>query len=155
MKQAVIALHLDISVRTLRDLIARGIVPKGGDLDASRLGYIKHLRAVAANRIPTGELDPSQEKAQLDRARRLEVEQRLAEREGRLLPADEVADAWVAQVRTARAKLLAIPSRVAYGVVECKDLRQAELLLKRAIYEALAELAGGAEAEPDKDAAAD
>jgi len=140
LKQAVIAAHLDISVRTLRDLIARGIVPKGGDLDASRLGYIRHLRAVAANRAPTGVLDPQQEKAGLDRARRLEVEQRLAEREGRLLPAVEVEQTWTRMILIARSRLLGVPPRLASEVVDCRDVKAAERLLKDEIYSALREL---------------
>jgi hypothetical protein len=137
MKQALIAAHLDVSVRTLRDLIARGIVPRGGDLDASRLGYIRHLREVAANRLPLGDLDPAQEKAQLDRARRLEVEQRLAEKSRELIPAAEVASTWATAMGITRGRLLGLPSRAAGTLAGMADMRECERYLRKEFYEAL------------------
>lgn len=154
MKQAELAAYLDVSVRTLRDLIARGIVPKGADLDAARKGYLRHLREVAANRVPTGALDPAQERAALDAERRRELELKNGEREGRLIDADEVGNTWTNLVLVAKARLLSIPSRVAYDVVRTTDLREAEKLLKGAIHDALRELADSAKAKLDDDDAA-
>lgn len=52
--QAEIGLHLDLSDRSVRDLISRGVLPqsprKALDLDACRIAYIRHLRETAAGR---------------------------------------------------------------------------------------------------------
>ena len=143
-KQAELAAYLDVSVRTLRDLIARGIVPKGADLDAARKGYLRHLREVAANRVPTGALDPATERGLLDKARREEIELRIKEKIGELIPADAVADHWVRNVTIARNKFLGLPSRLAPSLRRCKDTREVEVTLKAAIH-AVSDRAGQCE----------
>ena len=85
-------------------------------------------------------LDPSQEKALLDRARREGVETENRKRAGELLEADEVAALWVAQVAIAKGRLLALPSRIAPAVIGLGDLRSIETVIRDAIYEALTEL---------------
>lgn len=91
MKQADVAVHLDMSTRNLRELYARGVIDKTASLDEQRIQYIKHLRAQAAGRASTGPLDPAQEKAALDAARRAEIEDRLRVRRRELLPAEDFA----------------------------------------------------------------
>jgi hypothetical protein len=93
-------------------------------------------------------LDPPTERAALDKARRLEIEQKLAEREKRLIPAELVADHWVRHITIARNRFLGLPSRLAPSLLRCKDLRALELALKTAIHEVLTELAG-ADATPE------
>jgi len=84
--QAAIAAHLGLSVRALREYIAKGTIPKGATLDEARESYIKRLREVASNRAPTGPLDPAQEKARLDSLRADEVADRLALSRRELVP---------------------------------------------------------------------
>ncbi len=149
MRQADIAAHLFLSVRATREYFAVGLFTKGMTLDEIRQRYIERLRRSAAGRESKGDLDPQQEKAALDAARRAEIETRLAERRGELIPADAVADEWVRLVRNARARLLSIPSRVAGDVAGTTDMREVERMVKGAIFEALRELAGGADDPAD------
>ncbi|KJS40366.1 MAG: hypothetical protein VR70_05865 [Rhodospirillaceae bacterium BRH_c57] len=52
--QGEVAEHLDLSDRSVRDLISRGVFSKTGrgalDLDACRVSYLRHLRERAAGR---------------------------------------------------------------------------------------------------------
>lgn len=52
--QAEIGTHLDLSDRSVRELLTKGVLPSAPrgehDLDACRLAYVRHLRAVAAGR---------------------------------------------------------------------------------------------------------
>jgi hypothetical protein len=60
---------------------------------------------------------------------------------GELLHVDEVTATWSKLIGTAKARLLALPSRLAPAVVAANDLRQAEDLLKHEIWKVLEELA--------------
>lgn len=75
--QAEIAAHLDISDRTVRELLAKwGLDHKSMTLAEFRLAYIRHLREQAAGRASAdGELDLVQERAKLARkqAERLDI----------------------------------------------------------------------------------
>ena len=120
------------------------------------------LRILYAAPGGDGNLNPSQERARLDRVRADLAELDLARRRGELLPAAEVVAAWSEQVAIAKGRMLAIPARVAPGMIRCRDLRSAERMLKDAIYTVLEELANDAasyglppegEAPPDPSAA--
>lgn len=61
--------------------------------------------------------------------------------EGSLIPSQLVEDTWVDYVANARAKLLALPSRVAHQVITIDTYSEAEELIKDQVHEALDELA--------------
>lgn len=52
--QAEVGKHLDLSDRTIRELLDKGVLPNARrgalDLDSCRVAYIRHLREVAAGR---------------------------------------------------------------------------------------------------------
>lgn len=86
-------------------------------------------------------LNPSQEKALLDKARRELCELKKAEMEKQLLPADEVRECWSRMIGNARAKLLNLPSRLAATCIGVSTIQEAESAARDLIYEALHELA--------------
>lgn len=98
------------------------------------------LRDVVTHLFQRGEdgtlLDPQQERAKLDAARREHQELANAERRGDLLDRQEVLAEWQQLVSNARAKLLALPVKLAQGDTETLTLARA------GVREALEELAG-------------
>ena len=98
---------------------------------------------------PEDRLDPAQEKAQLDRARRLAVETESRVRNGELLEAAEVQALWVSHVGIAKGRLLALPSRLAPAVIGLGDLRTIEAVIREAIHEALTELSAAPDGNGD------
>jgi hypothetical protein len=85
-------------------------------------------------------LDPSQERALLDKVRRRGIEMANEKAAGKLLDADLVAQTWAAQVGIARGRLLALPARLAPAVLGLGDLRAIEAVIREAIHEVLTEL---------------
>ena len=72
------------------------------------------------------------------KAQMAELEYRKAS--GQLLDADVVAATWVNQVGIAKGRLLSLPARLAPMVLNLKDLRAIEQVIRDAIHEALTEL---------------
>lgn len=70
-------------------------------------------------------------------------EAELARLRGELLPAAEVLATWRGRISNTRARLLAIPSKIAPQIAPPGKLAQTAEALRREIYEALNELAGG------------
>ena len=105
-----------VSTRTIRDLKTRGIIVGAGadfDLAASVRGYCAHLRHLATGRGGESAIaTATAERARLASARADHVELKNARARGALLDAEAVAAEWSAILRTVRAGLLAVPSRV-------------------------------------------
>ena len=113
-----VALHLDISVQALRGLIERKVVddakPGEMDIDAARIGYIRHLRSQAAGR--------GGDSLSRERARLASEQADRAARENKLASAQVIERADVLAVLTAgfsavRSRMLGIPTRAAPLVV--------------------------------------
>jgi len=86
-KQAVIAEHLDMSERAVREFLEKvSIDHKKNTLTQIRLAYIQHMREVAAGRAAEGGLDLAAERAQLARAQRERIEMQNAVTRGDLAP---------------------------------------------------------------------
>lgn len=96
-----------------------------------------------AKRLPAGSesLDPQQERALLDRARRLEVEQRLEEKAGESIPAAVVEETWIRIVHTFRARLLVLPSKLSPLLARESDAGVISGIIEGMLYEAMTELA--------------
>ena len=77
-----------------------------------------------------------------DRALALSEELKLAERRGELIEREVVRATWAGLVASFRARMLAIPSKVAPQIAVPGKVQQAEELLAAAVHEALAEVAG-------------
>ena len=89
----------------------------------------------------TERLDPQQEKARLDRERRLIAELDRQQKERKLIDADEVKDDWMSVVSVTRSRFLALPSRIVPELANLKDMRKMEDALIAAIHEVLEEMA--------------
>lgn len=103
-----------------------------------RYSSVEALRQIY---IPTA-LDPQQERAQLDRARREVVELQRAKMQAELIPADIVQSHWEKLVGNARAKILNLPGRMATSLGgQNPTAAQIAETARELIYEALQELA--------------
>ena len=150
--QAEIAAHLFLSDRSVRDLVAKGILPaarKGAlDVDDCRRRYLEHLRMVAAGRArdPAGDiadgdaLDLEAERAGLARAQREGHELRNAATRLELLPRDAITRAVTAAFAHVRDRLSALPSRLAGPLARATEPAETRATLARAVDEVLKEL---------------
>jgi phage terminase Nu1 subunit (DNA packaging protein) len=138
--QAEIAKHLNVSTRYVRELIAAGILPKGGGLDECRAAYLEHLRERAAGRGASGDLELGAERARLARLQGDKLELELAEKNGDLVPISEVEAGWKKLVLTFRNQMLLLPQKVAdeLGGDEARIMQ----VLNGLVREALQELSG-------------
>jgi hypothetical protein len=90
-----------------------GHVKLNGDLLDAVVQLYQHVREVAAGRQPKdGRIDRMLEAALLDRAKREEIETRLAIQRGELLPVQMFVDGAAAAFSACKAKFLAGPSKV-------------------------------------------
>ena len=109
-----VALHLDISVTALKGLIERKVVddakPGEMDIDAARVGYIRHLRAQASGR---GGDSLSRERARLagEQADRAARENKLAS--AQVIERQDVLAVLTAGFSAVRSRMLGIPTRAA------------------------------------------
>lgn len=125
--------------------------PSQYDLEAVR-GWLA-ARDQAARRATEGPLDPVQERAARDHWQAELAEQTHQIRQKALLPADEVARAWAAEIAGVRAKLLALPTTFADRIQRAATLHGlagVEKTLQAAVYDVLRQLAG---AQPREGAA--
>ena len=144
--QKELAEHLDLSTKTISELIKKGVLPakKGRsplNIDTCRLAYISYLRKLSHFHKKTGGADIAEEKTRLTKAQADKAELEVSELEGKLIPAPLVQDTWTDFVANVRAKLLGIPSRLAHQMIATENYAEAEKILKDCIYDALNELA--------------
>jgi len=90
----------------------------------------------------TGDLDYTQERAKLTRLQAEKVTLELEQQRGNLLPLEMVIEAWQGQIANARARLLALPPKVAGQVLGMESYVEVEQVIRDIIYEALDELTG-------------
>ena len=138
--QPQIAKHLDLSVRTVAALMAAGVINKKGSLDDCRVKYIRYLRDIAAGRISGGDYDLLEERARLahHQANNEALKEAINRRE--LIPAPDIIEAWSEMVGAMRARLLALPGRLANRVMSFDTVRDAEDYAREEVYSALQEL---------------
>ena len=141
---ALMARVLDISPRRLQQLVTDGIIEKAErgkfDLIGTVHGYIRFLR----DRLKAqdgGSEDLMRSRASIASTKATLAEINLKQVRGELVPADEVLNAFVAQILSAKARLLAIPAKLAHRIVNVKNVAEAETLIREAIHEALADIA--------------
>ena len=144
--QRELAEHLDLSTKRISELIRDGILPsKMGrsplNLDVCRIAYISYLRKLGGYNKRSGGGDIAQQKTRLTKAQADKAELEVSELEGQLIPAQLVQDTWTDFVANARAKLLALPSKIAHQVIALDKYAEAELLIKENVHDALSELA--------------
>lgn len=85
-------------------------------------------------------IDRKVEEARLAKFKAAREELELQEKQGTLLSAAEVEETWTRILANFRAKLLALPSRLAPELADLTDPKEVQGFLKRAINETLEEL---------------
>lgn len=136
------------TTQTVRDLTSKGIVVRVGHgrymLRASNRAYIAHLRAQAAGRAASddndGPPDLARERALLARTQREGQAMKNAVLRGKLLPVEDVEEVVGAVLDATRAKMQALPSKLAPRCVGLEGLAQARDILTAGVTEAYEEL---------------
>ena len=142
------ASHVCLEERRFRQLVDNGVISKSArgayDLDKVRREYIENLRQVAAGRAPTGDLDPSQEKARKDKEYADHLAMRNAITRQEYASVDDIALALHGELRIVRDRILKFPMKLADRIA-----MQPRAIVLAAIeaeaIEALTELSGEAE----------
>ena len=135
--QAQAAALLGVTTRRLRQIEETDDVGRANDGSYPPDAFGRWLRS------REDRLDPAQERAQLDRQRRLDLERKAAIDEGQLIPIEQVAEAWAGQVRVAKERLMSLPARLAPSVTRQTEMRETEKIIREAIHGVLTELADG------------
>lgn len=143
--QAEVGKHLDLSDRSVRELLDRGVLPnarRGGlDLDACRVAYVRHLREMAAGRAagPAGD-DLTAERARLAREQADHYAMKNAAMRRELVPRSEITRAVTAAFQIVRDRLTGLPARLAGPLARVTDQEAVRLRLADALNEVLGEL---------------
>ena len=144
---AVIAKLLDLSERRVQQLSREGVIPKAErgryDLVGAVRGYVAYLRDLAV-KAQAGAPDFGVERARLIKAKADLAEMEADGRRGELLPAEAVEAAWTAVLARLRARLLVLPDRLAPLCVEETTIAGVRDQIRKAVREALDELADDA-----------
>lgn len=145
--QAEFGRHVGITQQAVADLVGRGVIQGRGrgklDLDEARLAYCAHLRSLAGNRSgdPEADLDLTAERARKAKEEADKLEMQNAQLRGELLARSDVDAAVVGAFARVRARLIGVPTKVAPLVVSLENPAEAEGVIRKAVYEALKELA--------------
>jgi hypothetical protein len=101
-----------------------------------------------------GALDPQQETAKLNEARRLKVELETRVMEGELGSVSQFEGIVAEMVTNCKVRLLAIPQKAAHRVLAVTEYSEAESILKELVDEALFELAHSSDGGGEESVAA-
>lgn len=110
---------IGVSARTIRDMAAKGTIPRTGagkfPFPGSVQAAFAHLREQAAGRgngdgAAMAELSAERLREARERADKIAIQNAKARRE--MVPAAEVERAWTEVLRDVRARMLAVPARV-------------------------------------------
>ena len=139
-----LAAYLDMSQANVTKLTKAGLFqrdPKRKLFHSAtcRVDYIRHLREGAAGRDVSREYDRQRQRQMRARADQTEMQNQMTR--GDLLQRDEVVAMWQAIIATARAAILAMPSRLAPVLIVIEDLAEAHQTIKDYAREILENLA--------------
>lgn len=138
-----VAEHLDLSESRVNQLLKEGILSKGRgqdayDLNHCRIQYIRYMRDSAFGEQANTSLNDVKIKLVQAQGEKAELEARLLK--GKVIPTEEVQDYWIDFVSNCKAKLLALPSKLAHRIHGAEDHNEIEEILTADVYEALQEL---------------
>lgn len=149
-----VAKHLGISQKLVADMVAMGHIEKKDrgqyDLDECRKQYIKRLQDMAAGRAAAGDLDLAEERARLAKEQADSKEMENAVARGELVNIEDVAVSIEKQFTKVRTKLLGIPTKVAPEAHACATVKEVQAIVEQAIIEALNDLVGIDERDPEE-----
>jgi terminase small subunit / prophage DNA-packing protein len=147
------AAHLQMSLKNMQELLAKGTISRKNrgeyDLDEVRKEYIAHIREVASGRAKNSDLDLGEERARLAKEQADAKEMENAKERGELVYIEDVAKKVEASLAKVRAKLLAIPTKVAAEATAAVSQNEVRTIIETAIIEALNELARADQDEAD------
>lgn len=136
---------LKMTDRRVQQLAKEGVIPKSENgrypLIGAVQGYITYLQARALG----GDAAPSDvyaERGRLTRANADLAEFQVQELRGSLIRSRAVAEHWTGMVASMRAKLLALPSKLAGAIAPPDKMQAAQESAQALVYEALNEIAG-------------
>ena len=142
------ASHVCLEERRFRQLVDNGVISKSArgayDLDKVRREYIANLRQVAAGRAPTGDLDPSQEKARKDKEYADHLAMRNAITRQEYASVDDITLALHGELRIVRDRILKFPMKLA-DRISMQPRAVVFAAIQEEAIEALTELSGEAE----------
>lgn len=141
----VVAEWLDLSERRVQQMAAEGILPRADrgqyDLQACVKAYIHFLKSIpGAGSSEDQRIDYGKERARLVKYKADLTEMEAAQAKGELLQAEDVKNTWIEMVSHCRARLLALPTKLAPIVYAQKTLPEITAAIKQGVHEALAEL---------------
>jgi phage terminase Nu1 subunit (DNA packaging protein) len=135
---------LDLTPQRVNQLVREGIIPKADrgryELVPVVQAYIRYLRDRAIKGDVHGD-DYSAHRTRLIKARADLLEMEQAQIGGKLIPAEDVENAWIEVLANCRAKMLSILTKSAPEVFAAESLVEVKGILKTAVNEALSELA--------------
>ncbi|MHB0706011.1 hypothetical protein ACX4MT_09225 [Roseomonas mucosa] len=133
---AVLADHLGITPRSIREWAEKGVIPRTADGKYPLRAAVRAYCAAIRSQIQGGDLKAERHRLVREQADREAL--RNARLRGELLPAAEVEAAWSGAFRNISSRFLALPSRISQrlGTLSKHDLAE----IDREIRDTLAEL---------------
>lgn len=145
-----LAIALNISVSRIHQLRREGVLPtpeRAGswDLIATTRAYIKHRlqpEKIAKEKATSegNTEDYWKEKTRLTRLQADKEALAIAEKEGRLVDAEQVQQQWADLIVNCKSRLLMMPTKLAYEIAAESNPNVCLDMLTKAVYEALDEL---------------
>jgi phage terminase Nu1 subunit (DNA packaging protein) len=137
---------LAVELKIYRSKLATALATLPPDIEDERgtkkwlmARVVKHLQGQGAG---PQKLDRGQEDARLKRAQADKLEMELALRRGELVAAEDVGEYLAGILSALRAKMLALPKRLAPVVIGLKKPAEVSNRMEKDVHEALLELAG-------------
>ncbi|MAU95424.1 MAG: hypothetical protein CMP81_05990 [Fulvimarina sp.] len=138
--------HLFIDERTFKRHLDEGNITRkaraGYEIDEVRREYLDHMKKVASGRANETSAERVAAGTRKDDAIAERYELEVAQKKGELLPRDEVIAGLSSVFGRVRARLLAIPTKLAPAVHGMGAIHEIQEKLSDAVNEALEELAG-------------
>jgi phage terminase Nu1 subunit (DNA packaging protein) len=138
--QLEIAKFVGVAVRTWTDIANKLDIPTGSTIEFAAKAYITHLREVAAGRVSEDGYDLTAERARLSHHQANCEELKERQLTGELIPAEEVKADWADMILAFRAKVLALPGKVASVAMAAESVREVEEFVEEELHGALNEL---------------
>jgi len=142
---ATLATLLDLDVRRVQQLAKAGVIPRAKrgsyPIAESVRGYIRYLRRTETDRVRPGDFEGARTRKMSAEAEMAEIE--LATRRGQMVAVQDVVSRVASVLERVRARITAIPGKLAPRLVGAETAMQAQGLLQDAVGEVLTELAEG------------
>lgn len=141
-----VAKMFGVSDRRVRQFVEEGIIDRVGhgrfDLTDTVFRYVSHLR-LSNDQLDENDITESldYEKYLHEKAKREKAEIELAHLKGNMHSASEVETVMNDMLASFRAKMLALPTKVAPSLLVLEEVSDIEKLIESQIHEALIELA--------------